>query len=125
MGFDSADEDDSMLSTSVRSMFMDLKRSLTSIDYKMYQLTNHMDRLKEKVDNHGNRIDQLEYHTSALDDEQHTASGKLLQIEKVLKLIHNKNEDLEARSRRNNICIVGIPESASMDRIEDYVEAMQ
>ncbi|KAJ1214068.1 hypothetical protein NDU88_001695 [Pleurodeles waltl] len=73
-----------MQSSSIRSMFLDLIQSLTYIDSKLTELTDRMDRLKEKVHGHGNGIEQLELRPLDLDDEQHTAGKKLLQMEKVL-----------------------------------------
>lgn len=35
-----------------------------------------------------------------------------------------KNEDLEARSRRNNIRITRIPETTAMGKVEDFVETL-
>lgn len=43
-------------------------------------------------------------------------------MEKVLALIQAKNEDLEARSRRNNLRITGLPESTNMGQCKTYIE---
>lgn len=43
-------------------------------------------------------------------------------MEKVLALIQAKNEDLEARSRRNNLRITGLPESTNMGKCKTYIE---
>lgn len=42
----------------------------------------------------------------------------------MLKVIAVKNEDLEARSRRNNIRVLGIPESTNTGKMEEYVERL-
>lgn len=46
---------------------------------------------------------------------------QVAQMDKILKIIAAKNEDLEARSRRINIRIIGIPESTYTGRMEDYI----
>ncbi|KAJ1207012.1 hypothetical protein NDU88_002405 [Pleurodeles waltl] len=45
-------------------------------------------------------------------------------MERVLEVIRNKNEDLEARSRRNNIHVIGLPETTDMGHMEEFVEGM-
>ena len=41
-----------------------------------------------------------------------------------LNKIKMKNEDLEARSRRNNIRILGLPEMTAMGKPKVYIEIM-
>ena len=48
----------------------------------------------------------------------------LVHMELVLEVNKDKNEDLEARSRRNNVRIFRVPESTAMSRIETYVEEL-
>ena len=45
-------------------------------------------------------------------------------MEKVLELIKLKKENLESRSRRNNVCLVDVPEMTHMGKMEDYVEEL-
>ncbi|KAJ1150631.1 hypothetical protein NDU88_003421 [Pleurodeles waltl] len=85
---------------SVRSIFLDLKSSLAGIDAKLDHLTEQMDRIHAWVDEHDARFEQLELRTSQLEDRGQGERERLLQMERVLAVIRNKNEDLEARSRK-------------------------
>ncbi|KAJ1143939.1 hypothetical protein NDU88_010241 [Pleurodeles waltl] len=91
-------QEETMQSSSIKAMFLDLKQSLAGIDTKLDHLTDHMDRLKDRVDNHDLRLDQLEHRTSDLEDGRNSSVERLLQMEKVLEVVRNKNEDLEACS---------------------------
>ncbi|KAJ1136040.1 hypothetical protein NDU88_002466 [Pleurodeles waltl] len=99
---------------SIKSMFMDLKSSLAGIDAKLDHLTEQMDRIRARVDEHDARFEQLESRTSEMEDQQNGERERLLQMERVLEVIRNKNEDLEARSRRNNVQLIGLPESTGL-----------
>ncbi|KAJ1132102.1 hypothetical protein NDU88_010432 [Pleurodeles waltl] len=81
-----------------------------------------MDRIRARVDEHDARFEQLESCTSAMEDQRHGETEHLLQMERVLEVIRNKNEDLEARSRRNNVRM--LPGSMVMGRMEDFMEKM-
>ncbi|KAJ1141067.1 hypothetical protein NDU88_007403 [Pleurodeles waltl] len=64
----------------------------------------------------------MERRTSELDDVHHSSTERLLQMERILEVIKNKNEDPEACSQKNNIRILGVPQSTAMGRMEDFVE---
>ena len=55
-----------------------------------------------------------------VEDDGAARNEQCLRMEWVLELIKAKNGDLEARSRRNNIRIVGVPESMVMGIIKTY-----
>ncbi|XP_069059369.1 vomeronasal type-2 receptor 26-like [Pleurodeles waltl] len=73
--------------------------SLTSINSKLNHLTEQLDRIKTRVDDHDSRPDRLEAHTSDMEDQRQGERVQFMQMEKVLEVIRNKNEDLEALSR--------------------------
>ncbi|KAJ1213544.1 hypothetical protein NDU88_001178 [Pleurodeles waltl] len=87
-------------------------------------MTEQLDCIRPRVDDHDSRFEQLESRTSDLEDSRHGDREQLPQMERVLEVIRNENEDLEARSRRHNIRIIGLPESTNMGRMEDFVEGM-
>ena len=64
--------------------------------------------MQEKVDSHHERLETVEQCISGVEDSGSTHKEKLLHMERVLELIHTKNEAIEARSKRNNIRIVGV-----------------
>ncbi|KAJ1208326.1 hypothetical protein NDU88_003712 [Pleurodeles waltl] len=95
--------DDGPSDASVKSMFLDLKCSLAGIDAKLDYLMEQMDRIRAQEDEHNARFEQLKPCTWEMEDQWHVERERLLQMERVLEVIRNKNEDLEAWSRRNNV----------------------
>ncbi|KAJ1146465.1 hypothetical protein NDU88_012738 [Pleurodeles waltl] len=57
-----------------------------------------MDRIRARVDEHDARFKQLESRTSEMEDQRHGERERLLQMERVLEVIRNKNEVLELSS---------------------------
>ncbi|KAJ1192653.1 hypothetical protein NDU88_001959 [Pleurodeles waltl] len=62
-----------------------------------------LDRIRARVDDHDSRIDQLETCTSGLEETRQGERDHLLRMERVLEVLWAKSEDLEARSRHNNL----------------------
>ncbi|KAJ1140065.1 hypothetical protein NDU88_006426 [Pleurodeles waltl] len=87
---------------SVRAMFMELKTSLAGIDAKLDHVTERLDRIRARVDDHDARFETLETRTSEIEDARSGDREQIAQMEHLLEVIRNKNEDLEARSRRTN-----------------------
>ncbi|KAJ1140027.1 hypothetical protein NDU88_006388 [Pleurodeles waltl] len=87
-------------------------------------MTEQLDHTRSRVDDHDSRFEQLEARASDLEDGRQGDCEQLLQMERVLEVIRNKNEDLEARSFCNNIRIIGLPESTAMGRMEHFMEGM-
>lgn len=83
-----------------------------------------MDRMQQRTDKHEERLDTLETRVADTEDSQTTTHSNLLKMDEVLNIIRQKNEDLEARSRWNNVRITGIPESTAITNMEQYVETM-
>ncbi|KAJ1142275.1 hypothetical protein NDU88_008602 [Pleurodeles waltl] len=90
----------------IHIMFLNLKQILTATDNKIDLLADHFDLLKEKIDKHNDRLDQLEHCMSEAEDVHLEDREKILRMVKVLEVIWNKNEDLEACSWRNNLLIL-------------------
>ncbi|KAJ1149924.1 hypothetical protein NDU88_002722 [Pleurodeles waltl] len=98
----------SMQDMDIKEMLADVKDSLHTIDTKNDLLTSHIDHIKERVGEHNDCLDHLEYCTSDVEDSYATTSKHLFHMAKVLGVIKLKNEDLEMPTRRNNRRILGI-----------------
>ncbi|KAJ1132707.1 hypothetical protein NDU88_011010 [Pleurodeles waltl] len=83
-----------------------------------------MDRMIERIDKLAERLDQAERRTSELEDEQTMMASRQIKMDKLLRALHAKAEDLEARSWRNNVRIVGVTESTNIDNMERFVEQL-
>ncbi|KAJ1159932.1 hypothetical protein NDU88_000436, partial [Pleurodeles waltl] len=71
-----------------------------------------MDCMSERLDKHAEHIDLVERRVSA--DKQVTMSAMKKQMDKVLQTLQVKVKDIEARSQRINLRIVGILESTNI-----------
>lgn len=74
-------------------------------------VTNMFTKLQAEVSNHGQRLDDIESRVQSWEttaDEMHSHIQSLLSDNRRLS---EKVDDLENRSRRNNLRIVGLPES--------------
>ncbi|KAJ1153373.1 hypothetical protein NDU88_006134 [Pleurodeles waltl] len=108
----------------LKELLFEVKSSLKLINAKIDILTNPLERAKQRVDKYEHLLDLLENHVSDADDTQTDPKDHLLKLDKILDLIKIKNEDLEARSRRNYSRIVGVPKSPEVAKMEDYIEAL-
>lgn len=97
---------------------LEMRSSLRTIDSKLDVFTSQLESVKQKVDTHETRLDVLENRHSDLHDFQVETKEQVLQMDKVLGLLRAKNEDLEARSRRNNLRITGIAETTAINKME-------
>lgn len=108
----------------IKAMFRDLKTSLHGIDTKIDTLVDRMDKMTQRMETQEGRLDGLETRVSEVEDGQSTMTSQMLKMDEVLNIIKQKNEDLEARSRRNNVRITGILKTTDIPNMEQYVEHM-
>lgn len=69
-----------------------------------------MDHIAAKLDKQGSRLGEVEQRLSTIEDDVQMVSDKSLSMEKVLAIIQAKNDDLEVRSRRNNVRVTRLLE---------------
>ncbi|KAJ1173728.1 hypothetical protein NDU88_005554 [Pleurodeles waltl] len=108
----------------MKALLLTMQSSLSSIDTKMNNMNSRLDLQSNKLERQAGCITEAEQRISNVEDTVQAKSEQLLQMDKILQIIANKNEDLEARSRTNNLCIVGIPESTDTCHMEQYVERL-
>lgn len=91
----------------ISSRLSNLEQTLSAVRSEVKEFKETLGSLTEAVSVHDARIDSLE-----------SAVKKMEGVNTALQL---KIEDLESRSRRNNIRIIGIPEGAEGTRPTDFV----
>lgn len=109
---------------SLETTLLAMQRSLQSIDGKIDALNQRMDHMSAKLEKQNTRIGVVEQRVSNTEDDLSAVTSKALNMEKVLALIQAKNEDLGARSRRNNLRITVLPESTNTGKMETYVKTL-
>lgn len=94
----------------INSRFDKLEKTLQAVQNSQTEMLEKVESIEKQVLEQDNRISCLEKAFSSLKDENNT-----------LKL---KVDDLEGRSRRNNIKIIGIPEQEEAGKPTEFVEAL-
>ncbi|KAJ1164420.1 hypothetical protein NDU88_004859 [Pleurodeles waltl] len=100
-----------------------LKAKVHNIDTKIDSMATRLDRLMARLDKYNTRLDGAKRCISDLEDGATILAGKMSQIERHFAVTMAKNEDLEARSERNKICLADMAESTNMGRPEIFVKA--
>ncbi|KAJ1136281.1 hypothetical protein NDU88_002698 [Pleurodeles waltl] len=111
-------ETDTEVEPDIKKILAAMQHSLAKIDGKIDALSFQMGRMNERLDKHAECIDAMEHRISDLEDDHTATSTSQSQMDKTLAAFHAKVEDLEARSHRNNLRIVGIAESTAIDNME-------
>lgn len=94
----------------INGRFDKLEQKLQEVKDSQDELLEKVESVEEQMLDHESRITRLESTVSSLKEENGS-----------LKL---KVDDLEGRSRRNNIKIIGIPEKEEEGRPTEFVEAL-
>lgn len=95
------------------SSLLDEHREALSADFKssFESLASTLDSIHSTITDHGQRIDSLEVNTTSVDQRLQHLEGAYSALQKDNELLKLKVADLEGRSRRQNIRIIGLPES--------------
>ncbi|KAJ1081880.1 hypothetical protein NDU88_002052 [Pleurodeles waltl] len=83
-----------------------------------------MDRMNEMLDKHSDSLDMVERRILDMEVDGTTLTSNQSTMGKTLAALQMKVEDLEAHSRQNNLRIVCIAESTSIDNNEKYIELL-
>ena len=96
---------------SIASLLEDHRASLSN-DFKtaFSSLESKLSEIQECVIDHGQRIDSLELTTESQDQRLQKLEEKYANLSERHAKLTAKSVDLEARSRRNNIRVTGLPE---------------
>ena len=77
---------------------------------KLQELQNTLGKIESKIDDTMGRVAELETVTAAHSDSIHTMKADIVAMKKELATLKDRCEDLEARSRHCNLCIMGVKE---------------
>lgn len=68
-------------------------------------------QLRKELGEHSQRLTEAEQCISSIEDDQYNMNAAMEKFTLAQQHLHNRIEDLENRSRRNNLRIIGLPES--------------
>ena len=100
------------------SSLLDEHRKTISADFKssFEALTKTLDGLHSSITNHGEWISSLEDNSNEVEDRLQQIENACSTLQQDNALLKSKLADLEGRSRRQNIRIIGLPESLEGSR---------
>lgn len=100
----------------------DLSTSLRSeISAVRQELKSSIEPLQRAVDAHEETVRELERSATDHSTRINQLEATVSKLTKDVTHLENKCEDLEGRSRRNNIHVVGVPEGAEGPRATDFI----
>lgn len=105
-------------------LLLELCSGFKALNKRLDALDRQFDGLGEWIDRHKTRLDTTEGRISDLEDGAAQTTKRVEHLDRIMKTVAVKNEDLEARSRRNNVFIMGIPESTNTGRLHQFVEGL-
>lgn len=106
------------------TMEKNLQSSISALGTKVDALTYRMDRMAERIDKHAGRLDVAEQRIVEVEEAQTTLDSDSKQLNTLVKTLQDKTEDLEARSRRCNLRLTGLPETTHTGIMELFVEKL-
>lgn len=100
------------------STLLEEHRNALAADFKssFESLTSTLDTLHNKVTEHGQRISSLEDNATDIDYRIQQLESACTAIKRDNEYLRTKVADLEGRSRRQNIRIIGLPENIEGNR---------
>ncbi|KAJ1181114.1 hypothetical protein NDU88_006324 [Pleurodeles waltl] len=101
---------------------VELKAGFKAIHMLFDALTMCLDKMHKHMDDQCTRPGAAKQGSSGVEDGVMDMARGMERVEWLLKTLVAKNEDLEARSRSNNICITGMAESTNIRPMSTYVE---
>uniref|UniRef100_H3BD89 L1 transposable element RRM domain-containing protein n=1 Tax=Latimeria chalumnae TaxID=7897 RepID=H3BD89_LATCH len=90
----------------IKNIFKLLNKIVTDTS----SITTKIITIDAKLDMMDDRLDEMEIRISTLEDHEEESKEKMADMEKKLLKAWDCVKDLENRSRRNNVCIMGLPE---------------
>lgn len=80
------------------------------LEEKLASFTKALEVLTTRVEGNNKRLDEAEGRVSTLEDMLGTTENKLREVEKKLQILTEKADDMENRTRRDNIRVIGLKE---------------
>lgn len=104
------------------AILQDLKSGQSEMINKIDSLVVRVDNMQTRIGEIASRTTDAEQRISMLEDQMVTLTNKSRVMERELKTAVDHAEDLEGRSRRNNVRLVGLREGVETGRMEEFLE---
>lgn len=103
----------------------DIMKAITSLKNGLYKKINvqlTITEMRKQVQECTGRITHAEQRISDAEDNVNELLTKVNTLENTVKTLTDKVDDLECRSRRNNVRLVGLPEKAAGQDAAGFLE---
>ena len=92
------------------------------LEEKLTNFTNTLEVMTNRVEGNSKILDEAEDRVSTLEDMLATTENKLREVEEKLQTLTEKVYDMENRTRRDNIRVVGLKEGAEGEQPVTFFE---
>lgn len=107
----SVESDDSPLATDTKALIRELTQNFSDIvEKKLSQISGTLDRISTALENQSTRITEAEHRVSEVEDTVSSFETRLAAAEKKIKVMAEGLDDMENRSRRDNIRVLNLRE---------------
>lgn len=92
------------------------------LEEKLAKFVNALEAMTTRVEGNSKRLDEAEGRVSTMEDLLATIKNKLREVEKKLQTLTEKADDMEDRTRWDNIRVVGLKEGAEGEQPVAFFE---
>ena len=92
------------------------------LEEKLSKFTSALEIMTNRVEGNCKRLDEAESRVSTVEDLLATTENKLREVERKLQTLTEKADDIENRTRRDNIRVIGLKEGAEGERPVAFFE---
>lgn len=123
---DGPDEGDGEVVTSGESNNQDIMKAIMSLKSGLYMkidgVQKTITKVRKEIQECTGQIAHAEQHISDAEDNVNGLISEVSMLESTVKTLSNKVGDLECRSRRNNVRLVGLPEKVEGQDTVTFLE---
>ncbi|XP_075062103.1 uncharacterized protein LOC142150817 [Mixophyes fleayi] len=116
-----SDSDEHVSAPVTKKGFLSLIKEMKELRSSVHAEVQHaLHSLRSEVSSLGSRTDHIERKMDDVISFQESTTEDLSQVRQELNTIHERQEDMDNRARRNNLRIKGVPESIEPVHLDPY-----
>lgn len=123
---DDLDEADDEILDPDKNSNQDIMKAILSLKSGLYKKIDGVQAtiadVKKQIQDCTGRIEHAEQRISDAEDDVNKLTSKVSTLESTVKSLADKVDDLECRSRRNNVRLVGLPEKTEGQDATEFLE---
>uniref|UniRef100_H3B3H6 L1 transposable element RRM domain-containing protein n=1 Tax=Latimeria chalumnae TaxID=7897 RepID=H3B3H6_LATCH len=96
--------------SSMEPILRDIQKTNSLIEEKINEINSSISKMDKKMEAFTKRLDKAEHRLGDMEDSMHNMETSVQQLQETIVKLQDKADDLENRSRRCNLRLVGLPE---------------